>query len=959
MNLYHTVRPYFLLILLCVLPSSVLASSAYLSWAPNSEADLQGYNLYYGTSSRNYASPVPVGKKTNYTLEGLEIGETYYFAITAVDTSGNESGYSSEATKTITETLPTGSAGLMDGISALWLMDEGLGVTVLDSSGNGHTGLMAHNGTSSDPVWQTDASQGTVVALDGAGWSDASAGNYIDLGSLDVSGNQMTIGVMFKASSLDPDDGRLITKQTGVQEQDHYWMLSRYTNNALRFRLRTNGSVSKLVSDANLYSTNEWVLAVATYDGSQMRIYCNGQLVGSLAKSGPIDTNSSIHAFIGAGQDGSNLFTTMDGQVAYAFVYERALSETEIKSIQTGGKSAFGTSSTSTDTTAPLVAITSPVSAETYTTENATIAIAGTASDDHNLQQVTWSSSNGNSGTANGTTNWSISEIPLIEGDNVITVSATDGTGNEASDQLRVTFVPADTKAPTVTIVSPADADVYATNQDTLTLSGKANDDTGLQQVTWTSSNGDSGTAAGNTDWSIDGMSLAEGANVITVTATDSAGNQAADTITVTYTAPAPAANGLSVVSVTSSANDGNVAANTIDDDLSTRWSASGSGQWIQYDLGASFDISQVLIAYYVGDTRIAEFEIFVSNDANSWNSVFKGKSSGTTLKQESYAISNATGRFLRIVGYGNSSNDWNSITEVDIVGVAASSPDATAPTVSILSPASSGNYQTDQATLAVSGSAQDDSGVAEVRWVSSAGQSGTASGTTDWSVSRIALQEGTNTISVTAVDAAGNAGTATLTVTYTAPNTTNPEVAITSPVTTDSYTSQTASISLAGTAGDDRGIAQIAWSTSNGDSGIAVGTTNWSVSGINLADGETVITVEAIDNAGNVSHDTLTVSYTPSDTTAPTVKITSPTTKKSYFSWKPTVNISGLAGDNIGIEKIVWENSSGENGVCEGATNWQASEIPLNRWWNTIKVTAYDKYGNSAQAELTVFRWR
>jgi hypothetical protein len=33
------------------------------------------------------------------------------------------------------------------------------------------------------------------------------------------------------------------------------------------------------------------------------------------------------------------------------------------------------------------------------------------------------------------------------------------------------------------------------------------------------------------------------------------------------------------------------------------------------------------------------------------------------------FPLTNVVGRFLRIVGYGNSDNDWNSITEVDILG--------------------------------------------------------------------------------------------------------------------------------------------------------------------------------------------------------------------------------------------------------------------------------------------------
>jgi hypothetical protein len=267
-------------------------------------------------------------------------------------------------------------------------------------------------------------------------------------------------------------------------------------------------------------------------------------------------------------------------------------------------------------------------------------------------------------------------------------VSAVDNNGNESgfSEEISKTIASIDTQPPTVTITSPVEENTYTTESPTIAIAGTASDDQNLQQVTWINSTGSNGIANSTDNWTIDAVQLVEGANVITVTATDSAGKTAQDSITVTYTA-ANSTNGVPVVSVASSTDDGNIAANTIDNDLSTRWSASGSGQWIQYDLGSTFSISQALIAYFVGDTRIAEFEIFVSNDASSWNSVFRGQSSGTTLQQESYSIPNAIGRFVRIVGYGNSSNPWNSITEVDIVGVPASTPDTTPPTIIILSP--------------------------------------------------------------------------------------------------------------------------------------------------------------------------------------------------------------------------------------------------------------------------------
>lgn len=65
-----------------------------VKWSGNSEVDISGYRLYYGISSRTYGPPVTV-EGTTYAVTGLNVDTTYYFAVTAVDTAGNESGYSS------------------------------------------------------------------------------------------------------------------------------------------------------------------------------------------------------------------------------------------------------------------------------------------------------------------------------------------------------------------------------------------------------------------------------------------------------------------------------------------------------------------------------------------------------------------------------------------------------------------------------------------------------------------------------------------------------------------------------------------------------------------------------------------------------------------------------------------------------------------------------------------------
>jgi hypothetical protein len=58
--------------------------------------DLGGYKIYYGTASGVYGNPADAGNVPTYTLTGLTKGQTYYVAVTAYDTSNNESVKSTE-----------------------------------------------------------------------------------------------------------------------------------------------------------------------------------------------------------------------------------------------------------------------------------------------------------------------------------------------------------------------------------------------------------------------------------------------------------------------------------------------------------------------------------------------------------------------------------------------------------------------------------------------------------------------------------------------------------------------------------------------------------------------------------------------------------------------------------------------------------------------------------------------
>ncbi|MGW0520858.1 chondroitinase-B domain-containing protein [Crossiella sp. NPDC003009] len=135
---------------------------------------------------------------------------------------------------------------------------------------------------------------------------------------------------------------------------------------------------------------------------------------------------------------------------------------------------------------------------------------------------------------------------------------------------------------------------------------------------------------------------------------------------------PVAAAEGapLPVAGVVAIADDGNVAANTLDKDLNTRWSAEGDGVWIRYDLGSARTVGSVSLAWHKGDTRKDTFEVQLSDDGSAWTTVLPRRTtSGSTLQLQNHDFPDKSARYVRVVGHGNTVNDWTSITEATVNG--------------------------------------------------------------------------------------------------------------------------------------------------------------------------------------------------------------------------------------------------------------------------------------------------
>lgn len=109
-----------------------------------------------------------------------------------------------------------------------------------------------------------------------------------------------------------------------------------------------------------------------------------------------------------------------------------------------------------------------------------------------------------------------------------------------------------------------------------------------------------------------------------------------------------------------------NLPENTLDNDFNTRWSADGNGEWVRFDLDTLIILKSVEIAFYNGNQRQSNFTVQVSTDGVSWKTVLYGTSSGSSLALESFTLTeNPQARHIKITGFGNTQNSWNSYTEI------------------------------------------------------------------------------------------------------------------------------------------------------------------------------------------------------------------------------------------------------------------------------------------------------
>lgn len=361
---------------------------------------------------------------------------------------------------------------------------------------------------------------------------------------------------------------------------------------------------------------------------------------------------------------------------------------------------------------------------------------------------------------------------------------------------------PLDQTPPLVEILAPTSEPEWESAENGVSVSGRASDDSGIAYVTWENDRGGSGAADGGTNWSTQDVPLQEGENRITVTAWDTSNNQGEAVIRITYE-PDPSASRTVEVQVTDRYLD------SLEKTYNGMTLPTYGRQYVGAGYIDAFHFGQVPIpagaavlsaelrlhCWGYGDRHV---DLLYQGEAADDAAAFSTASRDLSGRPKTLAaVSDRPSAWMN--GAFNESPDLQSIVQeivrrpgwregsgmnffisdrgsdayrrvtafeqdpalAAVLSVTyrleAPSEDCLPPEIYITDPVVMGTLVTHQPQIDVSGTASDNVGVTRVHWSTDKGVAGAAEGTAQWFISGIPLQEGSNTIVVSADDAAGN----------------------------------------------------------------------------------------------------------------------------------------------------------------------------------------------------------
>jgi Concanavalin A-like lectin/glucanases superfamily/Domain of unknown function (DUF1929)/Bacterial Ig domain/Glyoxal oxidase N-terminus/Glucodextranase, domain B len=323
---------------------------------------------------------------------------------------------------------PLAGAAQTPGLVAAYGFNESSGTSVIDASGSNN------NGTFGSGVTRTTAGKfGGALVFNGT------SGLVTIPNSASL---QLTTGMTLEAW-VNPSVVNSAWRDVIYKGNDNYFLEGTSDNGGRPGAGGIFGGAGAVTYGTAALAANTWTHLVETYDGTNLRLYVNGALVSSLARTGNIATSTNPLQI-----GGDSLFGQFfQGMIDEVRVYNAALTAAQIQAdmnTPVGGTPP-------PDTTGPAVAITSHTNNQTVATSS--ITVSGTASDsglgNNGISSVTVNgvAASGGTATGSGTANWSRS-VTLNPGANTITVVAKDASTAQNSTTVQITVTYNATQTP-------------------------------------------------------------------------------------------------------------------------------------------------------------------------------------------------------------------------------------------------------------------------------------------------------------------------------------------------------------------------------------------------------------------------------------------------------------------------------------------------------------------------------
>ncbi|WP_369530573.1 BapA/Bap/LapF family large adhesin, partial [Alteromonas stellipolaris] len=795
--------------------------------------------------------------------------------------------------------------------------------TATDAAGNSASDNTSGNINTAVPNLTLDSlGTGNDTTPTISGTTDIAPGSTVSISVTDSAGNTQTFDAIVQAN------GTFSVDVPAALSEGNYSVTASATDGA--------GNTATANENGGVIDTT--APAAPTVDAG------NGTEITGTAEAGAV-VNVDVDG------DGTPDFTVIaDGDGNWSVTPTTPLADGVVVTA-TATDEAGNTSSPASDTVdavAPIVAF------NDLTTNDTTPALTGSVDDPTAIVVVTI---NGTDYTAtnNGDGSWTLADdivAALAEGSYTATVTATDADGNTGTNSGTVV----------IDITAPAAPTVDAGNGTEITGTAEAGatvnvdvDGDGTPDFTVI--------ADGDGNWSITpDTPLADGV-IVTVTATDAAGNisnPASDTVDAA--APVVAFNDLTTndttPALTGSVDDPTATVVVTINGADYTATNNGDGTWTLADdavaaLAEGSYTATVTATDPVGNVGSNSGTVVIDTTPPAIPTVDAGNGTEITGTAEAGATVNVdvdgdgTPDFTVIAdGDGN----WSitpdtpladgvivTVTATDAAGnisnPASDTVDAAAPVVAF------NDLTTNDTTPALTGSVDDPTATVVVT-INGADYTATNNGNGTWTLADdavVALAEGSYTVTVTATDPEGNVGTNTGTMVI---DTTAPTVAI-NDLTTNDTTPE-----LTGTVNDPNAVVVVTidgndyTATNNGDG-------TWTLADdvvATLAEGSYPTSVSATDAAGNTVTNTGTVII---DVTAPTVAINDLTTNDT------TPELTGTVNDPNAVV-VVTIDGNDYTATNNGDGTWTLADniVALLAEGNyTATVTATDAVGNSDSA--------